>query len=52
MDVVRRERGFAVPGSGERAIASPRRASGRGVVPRPDLVFFIVVCLGWVALSQ
>jgi poly-beta-1,6-N-acetyl-D-glucosamine synthase len=56
-----------VPGFGETIIASPRRARGRGeattsqlpetershhVVPRPDLVFFVAVCLAWVALSQ
>jgi cellulose synthase/poly-beta-1,6-N-acetylglucosamine synthase-like glycosyltransferase len=40
-----------VPGT-DRAIASPWRPSGRGVVPRPDLVFFVALCLGWVALSQ
>ncbi len=54
-------------GFGETIIASPRRASGHGeptttqapgtkrrhrLVPRPDLAFFVVVCLAWVAVSQ
>jgi hypothetical protein len=56
-----------VPGFDETVIASPRRTSGRGgpataqlpgtegrhrLVPRPDLVFFVGVCLAWVAFSQ
>jgi poly-beta-1,6-N-acetyl-D-glucosamine synthase len=64
INMVRRERGNAVPGFGETFIASPRRVTGRGqsttpgterphrLVPRPDLVFFVAVCLAWVALSQ
>jgi Glycosyl transferase family 2 len=64
---MRRGKGYVVPGFSETAIALPRHASERGaatsaqlpgtehrhrVVVRPDLVFFVTVCLAWVALSQ